>query len=36
MNTIIKIVKLQDDKKLEVETESQMGATQGTENIIIR
>jgi frataxin-like iron-binding protein CyaY len=28
MNTILK-----DDKKLEVETESQMGATQGTENI---
>jgi hypothetical protein len=27
MNTILK-----DDKKLEVETESQMGATQGTEN----
>jgi hypothetical protein len=27
MNTIIKIVKLQDDKKLEVETKSQIGAT---------
>jgi hypothetical protein len=31
MNTILK-----DNEKLEVETESQMGATQGTENIIIR
>jgi hypothetical protein len=35
MNTNIK-TNIKDDKKLEVETESQMGATQGTENIIIR